>query len=84
MNNKKLTAAPVAEKKLHIYALMSSRHITSIDVNHCIDLLTDIYNQNVFMIISDAFSKHIISLVHETTHLDSIFIFCVNETRYEQ
>jgi hypothetical protein len=54
------------------------------DTDECIDFLTDIYNENVFMIISGALCKNIVSLFHGVTQLHTIFIFCEDQTRYEQ
>jgi hypothetical protein len=54
------------------------------DTDQCIDFLTDICNENVFMIISGALCKNIVSLFHAVTQLHTIIICCEDQTRYEQ
>jgi hypothetical protein len=57
---------------------------TFTDPDQCIDFLTDIPNENVCMIISDALSQHLVPLIHAVPHLQTIFVFCSNKTQLEQ
>jgi endonuclease IV len=54
------------------------------DTDQCIDFLTAFNNENVFMIISGSVCKNIVSLIHAATELHTIFMFCEDQTRYEQ
>ena len=57
---------------------------TFLDVDLCIDFLTDICNENVVMIISDELSRSVVPLIHDVIHLTSISILCKNKTMHEQ
>jgi len=48
---------------------------TFTDVNECIDFLTDITNENVFMIISDYSNKNLLSLIDKIPQLHTIYIY---------
>lgn len=52
--------------------------------DQCIDFLTDVCNEKVILIISDALCQKIVPLIHHVTQLHIIFIFCENEAKYEQ
>ena len=54
------------------------------DIDQCIDFLTDINDDEVFMIISGELCQSIVSLVHDVAQLYSIFIFFKNKTNDEQ
>jgi hypothetical protein len=54
------------------------------DVNQCVDFLTDIYNENVCMIISGALYQNILPLIHDVIQLHTIFILCENKTEHDQ
>ncbi len=54
------------------------------DCDQCVDFLTDISNEKVCMIISDATCRNTVPLIHDIDHVHSIFIFCTNKTRHEQ
>ena len=54
------------------------------DTDQCIDFLSDTDNENVFMIISGALCKNIVSLIHPITQLHTIFIICKDQKKYEQ
>ncbi|CAF0885253.1 unnamed protein product [Rotaria sordida] len=54
------------------------------DVDECIDFLSDIENENVFMIVSGALGKHLIPVIQECPQLVSIYIFCDNQWIYER
>jgi tetratricopeptide (TPR) repeat protein len=57
---------------------------TFTDTDQCVDFLTDMHNENVCMLISGALCQIIVPLIHDATQLHTIFIFCANQTRYEQ
>ncbi len=50
----------------------------------CENFLTQIKNEKAFMIVSGALSQSIISVIHDISQLDSIYIFCGNMSKYEQ
>ncbi len=54
------------------------------DIDPCIDFLTDIYDQKVFVLISGSLCHNIIPLIHEITQLHTIFVLCANQTTHEQ
>jgi len=53
------------------------------NTDECHYFLTDVNNENIFMIISGALSRTIIPLIHEVVQLNSIFIFYANDTKHE-
>ncbi len=57
---------------------------TFTNTDRCIDFLTDIYDENVCMIISGALCQHLVPLIHPVIQLQTIFIFCRNKTQLEQ
>jgi tetratricopeptide (TPR) repeat protein len=57
---------------------------TFTDRDQCIDFLTDIHNENVLMVISDALCQNIVPFIHDVPHLQTIFVFCRNKTQLEQ
>jgi tetratricopeptide (TPR) repeat protein len=46
-----------------------------IDPDECIDFLTDMSNEQVFLIISPSFVQHIVPLIHEMPQLYTIYVF---------
>ncbi|CAF4786954.1 unnamed protein product [Rotaria sp. Silwood1] len=57
---------------------------TFTDVDECFDFLTDIHNEKVFLIVSDAIGQHIIGEIHECSQLTSIYILCHNQSIPEE
>jgi tetratricopeptide (TPR) repeat protein len=57
---------------------------TFTDPDQCIDFLTDIYDENICMIISGALCQQLVPLIHPATQLQTIFVFCRNKTQLEQ
>ncbi len=55
---------------------------TFIDVDECIDFITDI-KEKAFMVISEEFSQTIIPIVQDISQVHCIFIFCKNNVPYE-
>jgi tetratricopeptide (TPR) repeat protein len=58
--------------------------ITFTDADQCVDFLTNIDNENACMIISGALCQNFVPLIHDITHLYTIFIFCGNNQHHEQ
>jgi tetratricopeptide (TPR) repeat protein len=57
---------------------------TFTDINECMDFLTDIVNEKVFMIISGHLGHHILSFIQDISQLQSIYIFCEQQTKHEE
>ncbi|CAF1072341.1 unnamed protein product [Rotaria sp. Silwood1] len=57
---------------------------TFIDSDQCINFLTQIKDEKVFMIVSGSFSQTIVPQIHDLSQLDSIYVFCENKSKYEQ
>jgi tetratricopeptide (TPR) repeat protein len=58
--------------------------ITFTDTDQCVDFLTNIDNENACMIISGALCQNLVPLIHDATHLYTIFIFCDDKKCHEQ
>jgi hypothetical protein len=56
---------------------------TFIDVDECIDFITDI-KEKVFMIISAEFSQTIISIIQDIPQVSGIYIFRENNAQYKK
>jgi uncharacterized protein YlbG (UPF0298 family) len=67
----------------HIYEI-NNKVNTFIDVNECIDFITDIKEEKVFLISSGSLGQTIIPLVHDIPQISKIYIFCTHKTRHEQ
>jgi tetratricopeptide (TPR) repeat protein len=57
---------------------------TFIDVNQCIDFITDIKDKKVFMITSGSLGEIVMPIIHDMFQIDSIYIFCQDESRHKQ
>ncbi|CAF3477386.1 unnamed protein product [Rotaria socialis] len=55
-----------------------------IDVDECIDFLTEIKDKKAFMIVTNAFSGQIVPLIHDTLELYSIYVLYRNSFIYKQ
>ncbi|CAF3777276.1 unnamed protein product [Rotaria sp. Silwood1] len=49
----------------------------------CIKYLNDICNEKAFVISSDALSQQLVSQIHHMTQLDTMYIFCGNESQHK-
>ena len=49
---------------------------TFIDVDECIDFITEFNEEKAFVVISDQFSGDIISMIQDISQVDSIFLLC--------
>jgi hypothetical protein len=52
------------------------------DTDECIDFLTQIKDEKVFIIISGSLSQHIVPCIHSISQLDSIYV--LYQEKYEQ
>jgi tetratricopeptide (TPR) repeat protein len=57
---------------------------TFIDVDTCVDFLTQIKDEKVFMIVSGAIGQSAIPVIHDLSQVDSIYVFCGNKLKHEQ
>ena len=48
---------------------------TFTDADQCVDFLTDIDNEKVFMILSNSLVQQLITLIQDQAQIDSIYIF---------
>ncbi|CAF2635939.1 unnamed protein product [Rotaria sp. Silwood2] len=70
-------------------AIERLRHIivsitTFTDAQKCIDFLSEIKNEKVFMIVSGSLGRHLIPQIHALPQLDSIYVFCGNQSVHEK
>ncbi|CAF4846869.1 unnamed protein product, partial [Rotaria sp. Silwood2] len=56
---------------------------TFTDVDECIDFLSDIEDEKAFLIVSGALGQHIVSEIHAWQQLQSIYVFCNNQSAHE-
>ncbi|CAF0899213.1 unnamed protein product [Adineta steineri] len=52
--------------------------------NQCLEFIQTIVDKKICMIISGSLGQHIVPRVHNTSQVDSIFIFCGNKKYHEQ
>jgi tetratricopeptide (TPR) repeat protein len=55
-----------------------------IDVDECIDFVTDIKNEETFMLVSGTFSQIIVPIIQDMSQIRSVYIFCEDKAWYEQ
>lgn len=48
-------------------------------VDECVDFLTQIKNEKIFLILSDVNDQHIMSLIQDRAQLDSVYVLCRHE-----
>ncbi|CAF4820183.1 unnamed protein product, partial [Rotaria sp. Silwood2] len=53
------------------------------DVDKCVDFLTDIEDEKVFMIISNTFGQQIVSLIGNVAQLHSIYVICSQSIEHQ-
>src|SRR5690349_20896143 len=51
--------------------------------DECVNYLTEIENEKVFVIVSGRLGDNLIPLISEMSQLAAIYIFCQNESRYK-
>jgi tetratricopeptide (TPR) repeat protein len=54
------------------------------DVNQCVDFLTELQYEKAFMIVSDSLGQFLVPLIHDVPQLNSVYVFCRNESNCEQ
>jgi hypothetical protein len=57
---------------------------TFTDADECIDFVTDIKEETIFIIVSGTFSTAIVPIVQDILHVSCVYILCKNKCRYEQ
>jgi tetratricopeptide (TPR) repeat protein len=57
---------------------------TFTDADECIDFITDIKEENIFIIISGTFSAGIVPVVQDMLQVSCVYILCKNKRQYEQ
>ncbi|CAF2778893.1 unnamed protein product [Rotaria sp. Silwood2] len=67
----------------HIRDILASAIIFT-DVDECVAFLSDVENQKVFMILSDAVGQNRIPQIQECSHLISIYILCGNQSSHQE
>ncbi|CAF3134546.1 unnamed protein product [Rotaria sp. Silwood2] len=53
------------------------------DTDECIDYISELQNEKVFLIISGTLCKTVVPLIHNMVQLYSIYVFCRKEEQYE-
>ncbi|CAF1462420.1 unnamed protein product [Rotaria sordida] len=64
----------------HIVATIT----TFTDVDQCVDFISDIEDEKIFVIVSDALGQHIIPEIQILPQLHSIYVFCDNQSLHQQ
>ncbi len=54
------------------------------NVDECIDFMTDIEEEQIFMVISGTFNQVIVPTIHDMAHIHSVYIFYKDEAQHEQ
>ena len=57
---------------------------TFTDVDECIDFISDIKEETVFMISSGAFGQTTVPIVHDMAQVSTVYIFCENKAQNEK
>jgi tetratricopeptide (TPR) repeat protein len=57
---------------------------TFTDIDKCIDFITDVKDEKFVFIVSGSFSKFIVPLVQEISHVTSVYIYSNDEVQYEK
>jgi len=55
-----------------------------VDTDKCVDFITEIKDEKVFLITSISLGQQIIPNIHDLSQIESIYIFCVSESIQEQ
>jgi len=54
------------------------------DCDQCIDFLTDIKDEKIFLIVSDTFGQQIVSLITNLDQIDSVYVYCKERGKNEK
>jgi hypothetical protein len=68
---------------IHLQSIVNSIK-TFTDSDKCVDFLTDIKDEKVFMIISDYLGQEVLSLIVDIPQLHSIYVHCNHQAAHEQ
>ncbi|CAF1342469.1 unnamed protein product [Rotaria sordida] len=83
-----LDAAFDESKENYKESIQHLRHIVAsitifMDADQCVDFLSDIEDEKVFMIVSGTLGQHIIPEIQVCPQLASIYVFCDNQSIHE-
>lgn len=54
------------------------------DSDQCIDCITDIKNEKIFLIVTGSVGKNLVPLMNSYDQIDSIYIYCTNKDYHEK
>jgi tetratricopeptide (TPR) repeat protein len=54
------------------------------NADKCIDFITDIRGEKIFIIVSGIFTKGVVPIIQDISQVSSVYIFCGNKTSYDQ
>ncbi|CAF1330819.1 unnamed protein product [Rotaria sordida] len=54
------------------------------DSNQCIDFISDIKTEKIFLIISGLLGRKLVSIINNLCQIDSIYVYCDNKVRHEK
>ncbi|CAF1061829.1 unnamed protein product [Rotaria sordida] len=57
---------------------------TFTDAQKCVDFLSEIKREKVFMIVSGSLGQHVVPKIEAWPQLESVYIFCSNQSVHEQ
>lgn len=67
----------------HLYHLVNTIDSFT-DVDECVDFLSKITDDNVFIIISNSLAQNIVPMIHEIAQLNSIYVYGDDSSQYQQ
>ena len=53
------------------------------DVNECLDFFSHVKKEIIFMIVSGTAGKQLVPEIEKMTHIDSIYVFCINKSQHQ-
>lgn len=65
-----------------LQSIVSNVHVFN-DGDACIDYLSTIKNQKVFMVVSGSIGEHILPRIYNMPQLSAVFVYCSNRQKYE-
>jgi tetratricopeptide (TPR) repeat protein len=57
---------------------------TFTDADECVDFITDIKGETIFIIVSGTFSAAVVPIIQDIMQVSCVYILCENKCRYEQ
>jgi len=64
----------------HLVNLILSFH----DPDQCIDFISDIKNEKIFLIVTGSLGQNIVPLINNFHQIDSIYVYCSNKSNHEK